>query len=166
MVSRGSAPAASADRRLEELGIELPAPPTPFGNYVEALQTGNLVFLTGMLPVIDHKPKYTGRVGRELDAEAARDATRIAALGALAAAKELLGSLDRIRRVVRFTLYIATHGDFFDLPRIADAASDLFGDIFGAGHVPVRLIVGVASLPLGVPIELEVIFEASDEHSL
>jgi enamine deaminase RidA (YjgF/YER057c/UK114 family) len=152
----------SAERRLQELGIELPAAPTPFGNYVEALQTGNLVFLSGMLPVVDHKPKYVGRVGKEVDADAARDATRIAALGALASARELLGSLDRIRRVVRFSLFIATHSDFFDQPRIADAASDLYSGIFGAENVPVRLIIGVASLPLGVPIELEVIFEVAD----
>jgi enamine deaminase RidA (YjgF/YER057c/UK114 family) len=165
VAARSTAP-LSADRRLQELGIELPAAPTPFGNYVEAVQTGNLVFLTGMLPVIDHKPKFVGRVGKEIDAEAARDATRIAALGALAAAKEFLGTLDKITRVVRFTLYVATHGDFFDQPRVADAASDLFGDVFGAENVPARIIIGVASLPLGVPIELEVIFEAIDERSI
>jgi enamine deaminase RidA (YjgF/YER057c/UK114 family) len=162
VTARGAVP-VSAERRLQELGIELPAAPTPFGNYVEALQTGNLVFLSGMLPVVDHKPKYVGRVGKEIDADAARDATRIAALGALASARELLGSLDRIRRVVRFSLFIATHGDYFDQPRIADAASDLYSDIFGAENVPVRLIIGVASLPLGVPIELEVIFEAAED---
>jgi enamine deaminase RidA (YjgF/YER057c/UK114 family) len=162
VTARGAVP-VSAERRLQELGIELPAAPTPFGNYVEALQTGNLVFLSGMLPVVDHKPKYVGRVGKEIDADAARDATRIAALGALASARELLGSLDRIRRVVRFSLFIATHGDFFDQPRIADAASDLYSDIFGAENVPVRLIIGVASLPLGAPIELEVIFEAAED---
>jgi enamine deaminase RidA (YjgF/YER057c/UK114 family) len=164
MVTARDTALVSAEHRLQELGIELPAAPTPFGTYVEARRAGNLVFLTGMLPVIDHKPKYIGRVGKEIDAEAARDATRIAALGALAAARELLGSLDRIRRVVRFSLFIATHGDFFDQPPVADAASDLFRDIFGAGNVPARLILGVASLPLGVPIELEVIFEATSEH--
>jgi len=77
--------------RLQELGIQLPAPPTPFGTYVEALQTGKLLFLTGMLPVVDHKPKYLGRLGKELDANAGRDAVYTAALGALAAARQLLG---------------------------------------------------------------------------
>src|SRR6201994_4584219 len=90
-----------ADRRLQDLGIQLPAAPTPFGTYVEAVQTGNLVFLSGMLPVVDHKPQYVGRVGKELDIEAARDAARTAALGGLAAARAHLGSLDRVSQVVR-----------------------------------------------------------------
>jgi enamine deaminase RidA (YjgF/YER057c/UK114 family) len=148
-----------AEQRLQELGIQLPAAPTPFGSYVEALQTGNLLFLSGMLPVVDHKPKYLGRLGKELDAEAGRDAARTAALSALAAAKKHLGSLDRITRVVRLGVFIATFGDFFDQPRVADAVSDLFRDIFGSDKMAVRSVIGVASLPLGMPIELEVTFE-------
>src|ERR1700754_788 len=97
--AKGSQP-DSAERRLQELGIQLPAAPTPFGTYVEARQTGNLLFLSGMLPVVDHKPKYIGRLGKELDVEAGRDAAYTAALSALAAARELLGSLDRVTRVV------------------------------------------------------------------
>jgi len=151
-----------AERRLQELGIRLPAAPTPFGNYVEALQTGNLLFLSGMLPVVDHKPKYLGRLGKELDVESGRDAAYTAALSALAAAKEYLGSLDRISRVVRFSIFIATHGDFFDQPKVADAVSDLFRDVFGAEKIPVRMVIGVASLPLGLPVELEVIFEVAE----
>ena len=152
----------SAERRLQELGIQLPVAPTPFGTYVEALQTGNLLFLSGMLPVIDHKPKYLGRLGKELDAEAGRDAVYTAALNALAAAKDHLGSLDRVTRVVRLGVFMATSGDFFDQPRVADAVSDLFRDIFGIEKASVRLVIGVASLPLGMPIELEVIFEVSE----
>jgi enamine deaminase RidA (YjgF/YER057c/UK114 family) len=152
----------SAERRLEELGIQLPSAPVPFGSYVEALQTGNLLFLSGMLPVADHKPKYVGRLGKELDAETGRDAVRTAALSALAAAKEHLGSLDRVTRVVRLGVFIATSGDFFDQPRVADAASDLFRDVFGADKMAVRLVIGVASLPLGMPVELELIFEVAE----
>jgi enamine deaminase RidA (YjgF/YER057c/UK114 family) len=148
-----------ADRRLQDLGIHLPAAPTPFGTYVETVQTGNLLFFSGMLPVVDHKPKYVGRLGKELDAEAGRDAASIAALGVLAAAKEHLGSLDRVTRVVRLGVFLATFGDFYDQPRVADAVSDLFRDVFGIEKTSVRVIVGVASLPLGVPIELDVIFE-------
>lgn len=155
-------PRGGADQRLEEMGIQLPAPPTPFGNYVEALQTGNLVFLSGMLPVVNHKPTFLGRLGKELDAEMGCDAARTAALSALAAAKELLGSLDKITRVVRLGVFIATWGDFFDQPRIADAVSDLYRDVFGAESVSPRLVIGVASLPLGLPIELEVIFEVAE----
>jgi enamine deaminase RidA (YjgF/YER057c/UK114 family) len=119
----------SADRRLQDLGIQLPAAPTPFGTYVETVQTGNLLFFSGMLPVVDHKPKYIGRLGKELDVEAGRDAAYVAALNVLAAAKKHLGSLDRVTRVVRLGVFIATFGDFFDQPRVADAVSDLFRDL-------------------------------------
>jgi enamine deaminase RidA (YjgF/YER057c/UK114 family) len=115
-----------------------------------------------MLPVVDHKPKYLGRLGKELDATAGRDAARTAALSALAAARGYLGSLDRVTRVVRLGVFMATSGDFFDQPNVADGASDLFRDIFGADKIAVRLVIGVASLPLGMPIELEVIFEVAD----
>ena len=158
-MSTQSSQPVSPERQLQELGIQLPAAPTPFGSYVEALQTGNLLFLSGMLPVVDHKPKYVGRLGKELDAEAGRDAARTAALSALAAARNHLGSLDRVTRVVRLGVFIATFGDFFDQPRVADAVSDLFRDIFGADKMAVRSVIGVASLPLGMPIELEVTFE-------
>jgi enamine deaminase RidA (YjgF/YER057c/UK114 family) len=152
----------SAEGRLKELGIELPVAPTPFGSYVETAQTGNLLFFSGMLPVVDHKPKYVGRLGKELDAEAGRDAVRTAALSVLAAARKHLGSLDRVTRVVRLGVFMATSGDFFDQPRVADAASDLFRDLFGTDRLPVRLVIGVASLPLGMPVELEVIFEVAE----
>ncbi len=161
VADQGSHP-VSAERRLLELGLQLPAPPTPFGSYVEALQTGNLIFLSGMLPVVNHKPKYVGRVGKELDADAGRDAAYTAALSALAAAREHLGSLDRVTRVVRLGVFIATSGDFFDQPRVADGASDLLRDIFGADKMAVRLVIGVASLPLGMPIELDIVFEVAE----
>ena len=147
---------------MQELGIQLGAAPTPFGSYVEALQTGRLLFLSGMLPVVDHKPKYLGRLGKELDLEAGRDAAYTAALSALAAARQCLGSLDRVTRVVRLGVFMATSGDFFDQPRVADAVSDLFRDIFGSDKTPVRSVIGVASLPLGMPVELEVTFEVEE----
>jgi enamine deaminase RidA (YjgF/YER057c/UK114 family) len=150
-----------ADGRLGELGIRLPPPPTPLGTYVETMQTGNLLFLSGMLPVVDRKPMYLGRLGKELDIEAGRHAAYTAALGALAVARQHLGSLDRVSRVVRLGVFMATSGDFFDQPKVADAASDLFRDVFGADKTGVRSVIGVASLPLGMPIELEVVFEVS-----
>ena len=157
----GSRP-GGAEQRLQEPGIQLPAAPTPFGHYVETVQTGNLLFFSGMLPVVDHKPKYVGRLGKELDTAAGRDAAYTAALGVLAAAKEHLGSLDRVTRVVRLGVFIATSGDFFDQPKVADAVSDLFRDVFGIEKMAVRLVIGVASLPLGMPIELDVIFEVAE----
>jgi len=159
MVTGKDSQSGAAERRLQDLGIILPAAPMPLGAYVEAVQTGNLLFLTGMLPVVDHKPKYLGRIGKELDTEAGRDAAYIAALNALATAKQHLGSLDRITRVVRLGVFLATFGDFLDHPGVADGASVLFEDIFGIEKASVRSVIGVASLPLGVPIELEVIFE-------
>lgn len=158
--------AVRADQRLEELGIQLPAAPTPFGSYVETLRTGNLLFLSGMLPVVDHKPKFVGRLGKELNIEQGRDAAYTAALSALAAAKQHLGSLDKVTKVVRLGVFIATSGDFFDQPKVADGASDLFRDVFGAERTPVRLVMGVASLPLGMPIELEIIFEIADQQRI
>jgi enamine deaminase RidA (YjgF/YER057c/UK114 family) len=162
MVSRVGSRPETAEARLRELGIALPDGPTPLGTYVETVRTGNLLFLSGTLPMVNHKPKYLGRLGKELDAETGRDAARTAALGALAAAKQHLGSLDRVTRVVRVGVLVATHGDFFDQPKVADGASDLFRDIFGNDKLAVRSVIGVASLPLGVPVIVEVVFEVID----
>src|SRR5580765_2701612 len=100
----------TAEQRLKELGIKLPAPPEPFGTYVEAVQTGNLLFLSGMLPTEGRTAKFVGRLGAELDVEAAREAARLAALNVLAVAKAHLGSLDDIARVVRLGVSVATSG--------------------------------------------------------
>jgi enamine deaminase RidA (YjgF/YER057c/UK114 family) len=162
MVSTQGSPIGGAEYRLQNLGIQLPAAPTPFGSYVETVQAGNLLFLSGMLPVVDHRPQYVGRIGKELDEDAGRDAAYTAGLSALAAARQHLGSLDRVTRVVRLGVFMATCGESFDQPRVADGVSDLFQNIFGSEKTAVRLVIGVASLPLGVPIELEVIFEVAE----
>jgi enamine deaminase RidA (YjgF/YER057c/UK114 family) len=159
MVSGEGSRPASAEQRLTELGINLPSPPQPFGIYEEAVQTGNLLFLTGMMPTEGRVARFTGRVGAELDAEIGRQAARIAALNALAVAREHLGSLDRVTRVVRIGVMVATSGDVRDQPKVADGASELLQEVFGKDKNPCRLVYGVASLPLGVPVELEVIFE-------
>src|SRR4029077_8397337 len=101
MVTRKGSRPASAEKRLKELGIKLPAPPEPFGTYLEAVQTGNLLFLTGMLPTEGREAKFIGRVGVELDVEAGRKAAHLAALNGLAVARKHLGSLDRVTRIVR-----------------------------------------------------------------
>lgn len=151
----------SAEARLRELGLELPAAPTPFGAYVPAVQTGNLLFLSGMLPTRGHEALLVGRLGQDLDVEQARQAARAAALNVLATAKAQLGSLDRVTRVVRLGVSIATVGDIRNQPRVADAASELLRDVFGADKLSSRLVLGVASLPLGAPVELEVILEVA-----
>jgi enamine deaminase RidA (YjgF/YER057c/UK114 family) len=161
MVIREDSQPASAEQRLKDLGIELPAPPEPFGIYVEAVQTGNLLFLTGMLPTEGRAAKFVGRIGAELDVEAGRKAARLAALNVLAVARKHLGSLDKVTRIVRLGVSMATSGDVHDQPKVADAASELLEDVFGKEKSPCRLVYGVASLPLGTPVELEIIFEVA-----
>jgi enamine deaminase RidA (YjgF/YER057c/UK114 family) len=150
---------ASAEQRLTELGFELPPPPTPFGAYVEAVKIGNLLFLSGMLPVVGHEPQYVGRVGGALSAADARRAAEIACLNALSAAKAYLGSLDKITGVAKLGVYIATEGDFRAHPKVADGASELLVKVFGDGMLSARIVLGVASLPLGLPVEVELVFE-------
>jgi enamine deaminase RidA (YjgF/YER057c/UK114 family) len=162
MVSPGSSQANTAEGRLQTLGIALPSAPHPLGAYVEAVQTGNLLFLSGMLPIKEGKPQYVGRLGKELDADAGRDALRTATLNALSVVKAHLGSLDRVSKVVRVGVYLATAGDFYNQPIVADAASELLRDVFGEGKMSVRSVFGVASLPLGLPVMLEVTFEVNN----
>ena len=154
-------PQASAEQRLKNLGIDLPTPPQPFGTYLEAVQTGNLLFLSGMLPTEGRVAKFIGRVGAELDVETGRKAAYLAGLNALAVAREHLGSLDKVTRVIRLGVLVATAGDVRDQPKVADAASDLLQDVFGKDKNPCRMVYGVASLPLGAPVELELIFEVA-----
>ena len=151
----------TAEFRLKQLEIALPAPPEPFGVYAEAVQTGNLLFLTGMLPTEGRVARFVGRFGAELSLEQARSAARLAALNGLAVARQHLGSLDKVQRVVRLGVYVATSGDVRELPAVADAASKLLEDVFGKKRNPSRLVYGVASLPLGTPVELEMIFEVA-----
>jgi len=161
MAAASSGAQASPEQRVRELRLTLPAPVEPFGSYVEAVQTGNLLFLSGMLPTEGRSAKFTGRVGAEVDVATARAAARLAAMNVLAVARQHLGSLDKITRVVKLGVSIATLGDVREQPKIADAASELLQDVFGKEKNPVRCVYGVASLPLGVPVELEVIFEVA-----
>jgi enamine deaminase RidA (YjgF/YER057c/UK114 family) len=150
---------ATAEQRLRQLGIKLPVPPEPFGIYAEAVQTGNLLFLTGMLSTEDREAKFIGHVGAELNVETGRAAARLAALNGLAVARQHLGSLDKVTGVVRLGVAVATSGDVRDQPEVADGASELLQDVFGKDKNPCRLVYGVASLPLGTSVELEIIFE-------
>jgi enamine deaminase RidA (YjgF/YER057c/UK114 family) len=152
----------SAEFRLKQLGIELPAPPEPFGVYVEAVQAGNLLFLTGMLPTEGRRAKVVGRLGAELNVEQAREAARMAAINGIAVARQHLGSLDRVTRIVKLGVLVATSGDVRDHPKVADGASELLQDVFGKGRNPCRIVYGVASIPLGAPVALELIFEVAE----
>lgn len=164
MVTTSTSRSASAEKRLQELGIALPSPPQPFGSYAEAVQSGNLLFLSGMLPTEGRAAKFIGRVGAEFDVEAGRQAAHLAALNGLAVARQHLGSLDKVLRIVRLGVSVATSGDVREHPKVADGASNLLQDVFGKNKNPSRLIIGVASLPLGVPVELELIFEVTNSR--
>jgi len=149
----------TAEDRLAKLGIHLPDAPTPFGAYVPAVQTGNLLFLSGMLATSGHAATVVGIVGKDLDVKSGREAAYTAALNVLALARKQLSSLDRVSHVVRLGVYIAATPEFTEHPKVADAASELLRDVFGDQTVSSRLVFGVASLPLGSPVELEVILE-------
>src|SRR5215510_690053 len=145
--------------RLNDLGITLPSPPTPLGAYVESTDTGNLLFLSGTLPVVNRKLAISGRLGENLSVKEGQEAARIASLNALAAAKEHLGELDRIKKLVKLTVLMATTEQFTEHAQVADGASNLFAAIFGRETGHVRLVYGVYSLPIGALVIVDTIFE-------
>jgi len=150
---------SSPSSRLGELGIVLPAPPTPLGAYVESSDSGNLLFLSGTLPVVNRKLAFSGRLGDNLSVKQGQEAARIASLNALAAAKQHLGNLDRLKKLVKLTVLMATTEQFGEHAPVADGASDLFVRIFGPETGHVRLVYGVQSLPVGAPVIIDTIFE-------
>ena len=149
----------SAERRLKELGIHLPVPPEPFETYSEAVQVGFLLFLSGILPTEGRTAKFVGRLGAELDAAAGSEAARLAAMNAVAIARQRLGSLNRVKRIVRLGVSVATEGNARDQPKVADGASSSLQEMFGPDKNPARLVYGLASLPLGASVEVELILE-------
>lgn len=144
---------------VNALGITLPAPPTPLGAYVESSDTGDLLFLSGTLPVVNGKLAISGRLGDTLSVEQGKEAARIASLNALAIAKRHLGDLDRLKKLVKLTVLMATTEYFTEHAVVADGASDLFVQIFGRETGHVRLVYGVYSLPINAPVIVETIFE-------
>jgi enamine deaminase RidA (YjgF/YER057c/UK114 family) len=152
--------------RISELGLVIPAPPTPLGAYVESSDTGSLLFISGTLPVVDHRLAITGRLGENLSVQKGQEAARVASLNALAAAKQHLGDLDRLRKLVKLTVLMVTTEQFTEHALVAEVASDLFVRIFGrdAGHV--RLVYGVQSLPIAAPVMVDVIFEIEPAQPL
>jgi len=157
--SGNKAVADGPSSRLSELGIVLPAPPTPLGAYVESSDAGNLLFLSGTLPVVKRKLAISGRLGENLSVKQGQETARVASLNALAAAKQHLGDLDRLKKLIKLTVLIATTERFTEHARVADGASNLFARIFGPQSGHVRLVYGVYSLPIGAPVIVDVIFE-------
>jgi enamine deaminase RidA (YjgF/YER057c/UK114 family) len=154
-------PSVGAGARLRALGLELPAPPKPLGNYVEAARVGSLLFISGTLPVVNGKLAITGRLGDDLSVEQGCEAARLAAMNTLAAVLEHVGDLDRIKKLAKLNIYLAATPQFVDHAAVADGASDLFAKIFGREQGHARMVSGVASLPKGTPVVVETIFETN-----
>jgi enamine deaminase RidA (YjgF/YER057c/UK114 family) len=145
--------------RLAELGIELPAVAAPLAAYVPAVRAGDLVFTAGQLPLSDGELLATGIVGAGVDVETAQACARQCALNALAAVADVVGDLSRVARIAKVVGYVASTPDFTGQPAVVNGASDLLGQVFGDAGVHARSAVGVSSLPLGAPVEVELVVE-------
>ena len=145
--------------KLKALGIDLPGAPAPLGSYVPCVQTGNLIFISGMLPLINGRLMHTGRVGENVSIDEAREDAKTATINALAVLRAHISSLDKVKRCVKITGYIASAPAFTEQPKILNAASDLIYEIFVEAGSHARAAVGVNVLPLNSPVEIEFIFE-------
>jgi enamine deaminase RidA (YjgF/YER057c/UK114 family) len=150
------------DERIKELGITLPEVAKPRWAYVPAVLSGNLLFISGQIGTENGRILYPGKLGREIDVGAGREAARAAAISALAIVRQELGSLDRVSRVVKSNVYVASAEGFTDQPTVANGASDLLREVFGDVGLGARAAVGVFELPLGASVEAEFIFEVRD----
>jgi enamine deaminase RidA (YjgF/YER057c/UK114 family) len=147
------------EERLQRLGVSLPSPVAPVAAYVPCVRTGDLVYVSGQVPVVDGKPSHLGRLGDNLGLDDGVAAARTCAVNVLAALKAELGELSRVRRVVKLTGFVASTADFTDQPKVINGASELFGEAFGEAGRHARAAIGVAVLPLGVPVEVDAIVE-------
>jgi enamine deaminase RidA (YjgF/YER057c/UK114 family) len=147
------------EKKLNELGISLPIPPKPAGSYIPVVITGNLAFVSGQIPIQDGKVVFTGKVPSEKSIEDAQKAARLCAINILAQLKANLGSLDRIARIVRLSGFVNSVPDFAEQPKVINAASDLFFEIFGEKGKHSRIAVGVPSLPLNSTVEIDAVVE-------
>lgn len=147
----------SIEHRLTELGMTLPSPPNPVATYVPSVQVGDLLFISGMVPSRDGRVVFRGKVGREISKEQAYEAAKLALLNALATIRRAASSLDRVQRIVRMTGYVASDEGFTEQPFVINGASDLLVALFGEIGRHARVAVGVAELPMGVAVELELI---------
>jgi enamine deaminase RidA (YjgF/YER057c/UK114 family) len=147
------------DDRLAELGLTVPATSKPVAAYIPAVASGNLVYTSGQLPMVDGALPMTGKVGAEVDADAAKQLARTCVLNGLAAARSAIGSLDRITRVVKVVGFVASDPSFTGQPGVINGASELLAEIFGESGQHARSAVGVAVLPLDAPVEVEFVFE-------
>lgn len=149
------------EKRLEELGVTLPAAAAPAANYVPYARSGNLVFTAGQLPLKDGKLAFSGLLGRDLDTAAGKEAAKLCAINVLAQAKAALGSLDKIGRIVKITVFVASAPDFTEQHLVANGASDFLAAALGEAGKHARAAVGTAVLPLNAAVEVEAIIEVA-----
>ena len=152
----------SAEAKLKELGIELPAAPQPVGTYVGGVRVGNLLFMSGCGPRLPDNTSITGKVGQDMDIEAAYDAARLTGLNMLANIRAQLGSLDKVKRVVKVLGMVNAVPEFKQQPKVINGFSDLFREVFGEAGLGARSAVGMGSLPFQIPVEVEMILEVTD----
>jgi enamine deaminase RidA (YjgF/YER057c/UK114 family) len=149
------------EQRIEELGLTLPAPVTPLASYVPTARTGDLVYTSGQVPMLEGKLHQTGKLGIDLGVDEGRAQARICVLNALAALKAEVGELSSVRRIVKVVVFVASAPDFTEQPQVANGASDLLAEVFGERGKHARSAVGVAALPLDAPVEVELIAEVA-----
>lgn len=147
------------DEKLLSLGITLPSPPAPAGSYVAVVISGNLAFVAGQIPLESGQVKFQGKVGKDISVEAGQQAARLCAINALAQLKATLGSLDRVKHVVKITGFVNCEPSFSDQPRVINGASDFLVQVFGDNGKHARAAIGVSSLPLQSAVEVEFIVE-------
>jgi enamine deaminase RidA (YjgF/YER057c/UK114 family) len=146
------------EERLEELGVKLPNPPTPAGSYVPAIRTGNLLFISGQIPMEDGKVIFTGKVSDD-NLETAQKSARMCAINILAQIKRELGDLNKVSKIVRLSGFVNSVPEFAQQPKVINPASDLFFEIFGENGKHSRIAVGVSGLPLNSMTEIDAIVE-------
>jgi enamine deaminase RidA (YjgF/YER057c/UK114 family) len=147
------------EKRLKELNISLPEPSKPVANYVSVVRTGNLLFLSGHVPYNDGKTILSGKLGKELTVQDGYQVARNAALNCIATIKAAVGDLDKVRRVVKLMGMVNSTEDFKDHPKVINGASDLMVEVFGEAGKHARSAVGMSSLPIGFPVEIEMVIE-------
>jgi len=147
------------EKRLKDMGIELPPPPAPMGGYVPAVVAGSLVFVSGQLPRWGDDLKYLGKLGAELDVEQGKEAARLAALNAVSVLAAELGDLDRVKRIVKVRGSVTSADGFVEQPQVVNAASEVFVEVFGESGKHARMAVGVAELPARASVAIEVVAE-------
>ena len=150
---------STPEERLAELGLSVPAVAAPVAAYVPALRTGPYVYTSGQLPLRDGSLLHTGKVGAQVDLEAAKECAQLCALNALAAIRAQVGELSAVTRVVKVVGFVASAADFTGQPQVVNGASELLGSVFGEAGQHARSAVGVAVLPLDAPVEVELVVE-------